>query len=211
MLNSNAEELVTLIQRRAPEYLDLFTARTEQEFETAFNAILERAVRGLERNCKHFASLDEEGLSGVLAQGLSVPGFSVQQEALSKGHVDLTIEMNHCAPARTKLAEAKIYRGPQNHVAGLGQLLSRYTTGRESRGLLIVYFRQKGIAGLVQKIREMMDGEMPLDQQGKTADHALKWSFISVHAHSCGENLEVGHIGCNLHVEPQTAAEAAPA
>jgi hypothetical protein len=30
----------------------------------------------------------------------------------------------------------------------------------------------------------------------------LKWSFLSVHKHSSGEYLEIGHIGCNLYVDP---------
>ena len=36
----------------APAYLDLLTARTEDEFETAFTAILNRAVHHMEKNKK---------------------------------------------------------------------------------------------------------------------------------------------------------------
>ena len=122
------------------------------------------------------------------------------QEAHSNGHVDIIIEADHCTPTRTKLGEAKIYSGFKYHTAGLEQLLGRYTTGREGRGLLIIYVRQKDILGLVSKLRNQMDVILPLKQQGKTEDHILKWSFISTHAHACGDDLEVGHIGCNLHV-----------
>src|SRR5439155_24827751 len=121
----------------------LLNAETDEQFERAFEALLEKAVAHLEKNKVNFSQLDEVGLSGVLAAGLSTPGLSVSQETHSNGHVDLTIEADHCTPARRKLGEAKIYDGPAYHVGGLEQLLGRYTTGREGRGLLVAYFRKK--------------------------------------------------------------------
>jgi hypothetical protein len=118
----------------------------------------------------------------------------------SNGHVDLTIEADHCTPPRRRVGEAKIYRGPAYHIEGLKQLLNRYTTGREGRGLLIVYFRNRDISGLVAKLRRAMDDMLPCEQRGKTGDHTLKWSFLSIHGHSCGDDVQVGHVGCNLHV-----------
>lgn len=198
---NSAAELIEMIRRKAPEYLDLMTAQSDAEFESAFDVLLEKAVEHLEKNKKKFKPLDEEGLTGALAGALSMPGLSVSQEANSNGHVDITIEASHCAPLRKKLGEAKIYDGPSYHVEGLEQLLGRYTTGREGRGLLIVYFRKANIAGLVQKLRSKMDESLPVNQLGPTADHILKWSFVSTHAHSCGEDLQVGHIGCNLYTD----------
>ena len=127
-----------------------------------------------------------------------MPGLTVTRETHSNGHVDLTIEADHCTPTRQKLGEAKIYDGPAYHFKGLEQLLGRYSTGREGRGLLIIYFRKPNITGLVQNLRKQMDISHPCKQQGNTADHVLKWSFLSAHAHDCGDNLEVSHIGCNL-------------
>jgi hypothetical protein len=197
----SAYQLVEMIKRKAPEYLDLLTASTDEEFERAFDALLERAVAQLEKNKTNFRALDEVGLSAALAAGLSMPGLSVSQEAHSNGHVDLTIEADHCTPARRKLGEAKIYDGPAYHVKGLEQLLGRYTTGREGRCLLIEYFRKRDIAGLVKGLRAAMDSDLPLDQRGKTTDHSLRWSFLSLHGHSCGDDVPVGHIGCNLYTE----------
>jgi hypothetical protein len=196
-----ALDLVDQIHRKAPEYLDLLTAGTDDEFELAFDAVLGKAITHLETNKKNFERLDEEGLSGVLVASLSIPGLTVTPETNSNGHVDLTIEADHCVPMRKKLGEAKIYRGPAYHIQGIEQLLGRYTTGREGRGLLIVYFRKKDIAGLVKKLRQRMDDDLPFDQQGPTADYQLKWSFLSAHAHSCGENLHLSHIGCNLYTD----------
>jgi len=197
---NSVEELVDRIRRKAPEYLDLLTADTDDAFEAAFDSLLGSAIARLEGNKTNFRTLDETGLSAVLVAALSIPGLTVTQETHSNGHVDITIEADHCVPARKKLGEAKIYDGPAYHIKGLEQLLGRYTTGREGRGLMIVYVRQKDIAGLVKKLREKMDTDFPMKQKGNTRDHDLKWSFLSFHSHDCGEDLQVGHIGCNLHI-----------
>lgn len=195
--------LVEQIRRKAPAYLDLLTAETDDEFEAAFEMVLDSAVRHLEKNKANFQKLDEVGLSGALAGALSIPGLTVTQESHSNGHVDLTIEADHCFPARIKLGEAKIYDGAAYHVKGLEQLLERYTTGREGRGLIISYVRQRDISGLIKKLRLHMDEVLPLSQMGTSQDHQIQWSFVTVHLHSCGENLQVGHIGCNLYVKSQ--------
>lgn len=200
-VNSSADELIELIKRKAPEYLDLLTAETDSQFEAAFDVLLEKAVRHLEANKTQYAMLDEDGLSSVLAGSLAMPGLTVTRETHSNGHVDLTIHADHCRPARTKLGEAKIYDGPAYHFGGLEQLLGRYTTGREGRGLLIEYYRKSDIAVLVKKLRDKMDQDRPCNQQGSTGDHLLKWSFVSAHGHSSGETVSVGHVGCNLWVD----------
>jgi hypothetical protein len=197
--------LVELMRLKAPEYFALLSAKSESEFDEAFDTIIERAISILETNSKNFVSLNEVGLTGALAMALTMPGLTVTQETNSNGHVDLTVSADHCMPARKKLGEAKIHNGPAYHVAGLKQLLQRYTTGRESRGLVISYVRKKNIAGLVKEIRAHMDKDHPCDQKGETVDHKIKWSFVSTHTHSCGEDLQVSHIGCNLFVENTTA------
>lgn len=190
--------LCELLKQKAPTYFNLLTAKSDIEFETAFDTRLGEVVASLEQNKNKFENLDEDGLSSVLALALSMPGLTVTRETHSNGHVDLTITADHCSPPRLKLGEAKIYRGPAYHFDGLEQLLGRYTTGREGRGLLIVYFRVQNISGLVTKLREKMDNGLPCGQQGLTSDHSMKWSFLSRHSHSCGDALEVSHIGCNL-------------
>ena len=193
--------LIELVKRKAPELLDLITAETDDQFENAFTALLEKVVSDLEINKKHFFELSEDALTAILAIGLRTFGLSVTQQAHSNGHVDITITADHCLPARKKLGEAKIWDGPKYHIEGLKQLLERYTTGREGRGMVIAYFRVKNIAGLMAKLRERMNKERPYGQTTDAVDYVLKWSFVSSHEHSCGETLEVGHIGCNLCTE----------
>jgi hypothetical protein len=193
-------ELFDRIERKAPAYLDLLTAETEREFEEAFTVVLERAVQHLEKNKKNFRKLDEEGLSAALAGALMIPRLTVTQETNSNGHVDLTIEADHCTPARIKLGEAKIYASPSYHLRGMGQLLGRYTTGREAPGLLINYIRKPDIRAIVANLKMEMDKKLPENQMGPCEDHALKWSLLTKHKHSSGEVVSIGHIGCNLHV-----------
>ncbi len=56
-------------------------------------------IRRLERIKVNFQTLNEVGLSGVLAGFVSIPGIlTVTNQAHSNGHVDLTIEANNCVP-----------------------------------------------------------------------------------------------------------------
>ena len=200
MNDSSLLTLVDKITKKAPEYIDLLTAESDEKFETAFDAILGRVIHDLEKNKKNYDELDEEGLTAVIATGLSMPGLKVTQETNSNGHVDIMISVEYCSPVRTKLGEAKIYDGYKYHMGGLEQLLGRYTTGREGRGLLIVYVRKKDIKTKMQDIESRMNKELPHNQSGSTNGHSMKWAFISSHTHSSGEVLDVCHIGCNLHI-----------
>ena len=191
-------DLVRRIERKAPEYLDLLTADSDTEVEQAFNALLDASLRRLESNRTHFASLEEVGLTAVLSVALSAPGLTVTQEAHSNGHVDITIDFDHCLPARRKLGEAKIDRGPRNHVKGLQQLLDRYTTGRELGGLLIVYVQRPDISGRVKKLRNAMDTSKPRRQKGATRDHLLQWAFTSTHMLNSGDPHDISHVACNM-------------
>ena len=193
--------LFDLLKQKAPELLNLYCAKTDQQFDDAFDSMVERGVMNLEANSKNYVSLDETDLSGVFAAALTMPGVTVIQEAHSNGHVDIIIQADHCSPVRKRLCEAKIYAGPEYHISGLKQLLDRYTTGREGRGIVLSYVRKQGISGLVTLIRERMDNKLPCGQTGNTTDHPLKWSFKSSHNHSCGDVLDVCHVSCNLYFE----------
>jgi hypothetical protein len=131
---------------------------------------------------------------------MSIPGLTVTQETNSNGHVDLTIDADHCSPARVKLGEAKIYSSPSYHIKGISQLLGRYTTGREIPGLLINYVRKQDIKGITAKLRTEMNKQLPEKQTGPCEDHKLKWSLSTKHKHSSGEVVTIEHVGCNLYL-----------
>jgi hypothetical protein len=145
-MNQDKDSLAALVERyqnRKPEILDIISSESEEEFEKAFLALLEKAITHLEKNKKNFAPLGEVGLTGVLAGCFIGVGLIVTQETNSNGHVDLTIVADHCNPVITKLGEAKIFNYYARHISGLEQLLDRYLTGRESCSLLIEYVKKE--------------------------------------------------------------------
>lgn len=193
-------DLTNQLLQQSPEHLDLFASLTDDEFQIAFDSLLGKALAGLEESKKGFQSLDEPALSAVLRLAMLVPGLSVALEQHSNGHADLTFESYRLGIARRILGEAKIYDGPKYHIDGVGQLLG-YMTGRELRGLMVVYMRKANGSVLMKKIRDTMDGVKPGNQQGITTSHLLKWAFDSSHLHTCGDNVRISHVACNLYVD----------
>jgi hypothetical protein len=197
-------DLADQLRQQSPEHLDLFASLTDDQFQLAIDTLLNKAWSGLEEIKKGLQSLDEPTLSGVLRLAMLTPGLSVSLEQYSNGHADLTIESYRLGVARRILGEAKIHDGPRYHIDGVKQLLG-YMTGRELRGLMVVYMRKANGSVLMKKIRDTMDDEKPADQQSLTTPHAIRWAFDSNHLHSCGDNIRVSHVACNLHVEGDSA------
>jgi hypothetical protein len=198
--SSTLYDLADRLRQFSPEHLDVFASLSDDEFQLTFDALLGKALDGMEKNKKNFQSLDEPALSGVLALAMTVPGLSVTQEENSNGHADLTFDSYHLGIARRILGEAKIHDGPKYHFDGLKQLLG-YMTGRELRGLMVVYMKKPNGSVLMQKVRDTMDADKPEEQQGPTQNHALKWAFDSNHLHPCGDSMRVSHVACNLFVK----------
>jgi hypothetical protein len=204
---SHGDRFYRMICRKAPSYVRLIEAQSDDEFDNAFDELLARVIARMEENKSWLSKLDEECITEHLAMGLMIPGLTVNRERHSNGHVDVTIEADHSTPIRKKLGEAKIYNGYAYHVGGLEQLLTRYSTGRECRGLLIVYFKKENLLGLVEKLRHEMDERLPCAQQGKSSDYAERWWFLTSHAHDTGQRLPVAHVICNLyHASPTSAS-----
>lgn len=193
-------ELTDQLRWQSPEHLDLFASLSDDDFQIAFDSLLGKALAGLEESKNGFQSLDEPALSAVLRLAMLVPGLSVVLEQHSNGHADLTFESYRLGMARRILGEAKIYDGPKYHIDGVGQLLG-YMTGRELRGLMVVYMRKANGAKLMEDVRNKMDTAKPEKQQGKTTAHPLKWAFDTNHLHSSGDNIRITHVACNLYVD----------
>ena len=63
-----------------------------------------------------------------------------------------------------------------------GNVLGRYTTGREGSGLLISYVRKNEHQGNYREVeKRRWDAELPENQVGLCADHSLKWSLMTRH------------------------------
>lgn len=199
----SAQTLVRMMQERGGRILDLLTSADEEVIDEAFDAIVEDAVFQLESAKKLYVSLKEDGLSSVLAMAIRMPGIDVVREGYTNGHVDLTITLTNRSPIVKILAEAKLYDGPQYHLDGLTQLFARYMTGRERKGILVVYFRKENIKLFTENTRKRMDADRPFNQAGICTDHRLRFSFKSKHPHTCGETLSIDHIACDLFVSPE--------
>jgi len=192
-------DLTDQLRRQSPEHLDLFASLSDDEFQIAFDSLLSKSLAGMEESKSIFQALHEPALSAILRLAIMVPGLSVSLEQHSNGHADLTFESYRMGISRRILGEAKIYDGPQYHIDGVKQLLG-YMTGREIRGLMVVYMRKANGAGLMKKIRAVMNTELPSKQLGQTTSHPMKWAFDSSHTHTCGDDIRVSHVACNLYV-----------
>src|SRR5688572_22181054 len=90
-MGTNLSELTAWLEKNEPDYLDLVTAQTEDEFDAALIPLLARTVDHLESNSTNFRGLGETGLTAALVGCLSGFGLRVTQETHSNGHVDVTI------------------------------------------------------------------------------------------------------------------------
>jgi hypothetical protein len=198
--SSTLYELTDRIRQFSPEHLDVFASLSDDEFQFAFDSLLGKALDGMEKSKVQFQGLDEPSLSAVLKLAMTMPGLSVRLEEHSNGHADLIFECYRLGIARHILGEAKIYDGPKYHIDGLKQLLG-YMTGRELRGLMVVYMRKANGTLLMQKVRDAMDADKPAGQQGLTKPHSLKWAFDSNNTLVSGDCLQISHVVCNLYVE----------
>lgn len=182
-----------------PVLRKLFQARTAEEFDDFLDRHFEDCVQRMEAEAHHLTTDSEEKLSAFLAATLSMPGLAVTREGYSNGRVDLTIKAESMVLPEQRLAEAKIYAGPAYHAQAIEQLVSRYSTGRQSRGYVVEYFKKPGIAELVLKLRKKADVDLPVHQHGATCDHPMKWAYVSNHMHVSAELIHVVHVNVNLH------------
>ena len=182
-----------------PVLRKLFEAKTAEQFDNFLDLHFEECVQRMEAEAHHLNGDCEEKLSAFLAAALSMPGLSVVREGYSNGRVDLTLKSESVISTEKRLAEAKIYSGPSYHSKAIAQLISRYSTGRQSRGYVLEYVASPDISNIVLKLRNKADKELPVEQVGCTEDRTMKWSYNSHHRHSSGELINVVHINVNLH------------
>lgn len=182
-----------------PVLRKLFQAGTAEEFDDFLDRHFEECVQRMEAEAHHLMDDSEEKLSAFLAAALRMPGLDVIREGYSNGHVDLTIKSESMTFPQRRLAEAKIYAGPAYHVQAIEQLIARYSTGRQSRGYVVEYFKKPGIAELVLRLRKKADVDLPMRQHGTTGDHRMRWAYISDHRHASEELIHVVHINVNLY------------
>ena len=206
MINSEDTGLnfLRLLGSSFPGYHDLLRATSDKEFDDTFDGMLVNVICDIEKDAKNLGSLNENGLTSVISIAMNqIFGVKAKREENSNGHVDLTIDVEF-PRQRRRLGEAKIYSGYSYHKSGVNQLLNRYTTGREGRGMLIVYVKESNIKEKIDNLLEAMNQEKPCGQIGEACALPFRWSFLSNHLHHSGETMDLGHYGCNLYIHNET-------
>jgi hypothetical protein len=195
----SGDTLLALAQVLPTPLLDLLTATSKEQFDRAFSEIVSGAIEQIERDSYNLNKLCENALSGEVVR--SINGTLILQltrEESSNGHVDLTFHAPLCRPPKRVLGEAKIFNYYRWHKDGLTQLVSRYSTGREERGLLLVFVKTDRIKDRMETLRAELDEKRPCEQTAACANHCVRWSFVTTHEHTSNEHVEVWHLGCNL-------------
>ena len=196
------DTLHAMFQRFAPLMPLLDPRSTAEQQEEALEALIDEGVRWLEDNANNLTGEKEDGLSTTLAGKISIPGLlRADRERNINGHVDIVIEIESVRPQRRWLAEAKCWRGPAYHVAGLQQLLG-YTPGRGRSAYVFDYVRERDISTKWTGLQSHLDATPLAGQLGGCTVLAGDWRFESRHLHCSGKEVRVVHIGVNLFRGP---------
>lgn len=194
--DSSLERLLGLLEAHNSNLKDLLLAKTEPEFIVATEGAIERAMRTIENGSKEYATLNEPGLSHLLADCLNLMGWRASAETNNNGHVDVVVE---CSFGRhwKYLGECKLHKGYQYHVDGCEQLLG-YCTGRERRAFCMDFISATDAFKKMKKLRAEMDAHRPLKQKAAGTVHSIVGGFLTSHDHESGAVVEILHLGCSV-------------
>jgi hypothetical protein len=196
-MRASPDALLTWAQRYPQLALLFDPSGSIEEHDQAIERLIDEAVRWLEDNANDLEGARENLLSTTLAGKISLPGLRATRERNVKGHVDITIEIEHSYPHRRWLAEAKIWGGPKYHIDGMNQLLG-YMNGRDRSGYVFDYVQEQDIEGKWSRLKKSLDAGKPLKQLRKVKDIAGPWTFETHHQHSSGATIRLVHYGVNL-------------
>jgi hypothetical protein len=192
--DSSLARYIGILQTHNPHLAQLLKAETEEEFVVATEGALEYVTRTIESGAKQYASLNERGLSTLLADLLKAAGYRATAERNVNGHVDVVIE-HYFGQQWKYLGECKIHKSFQYHIDGCKQLLG-YCTGRELRAFCLDFFRSGKMFEKLEKLRRRMDEVKPLSQSKQSVLHSIQGGFITSHTHESGRDVELLHFGC---------------
>lgn len=194
--NSTLERLLGLLEGHNSNLKDLLLAKTELDFIGATEGAIERVMKTIENGSKEYATLNEPGLSHLLADCLNLMGWRATAETNNNGHVDVVVECAFGGHWRY-LGECKLHKGYQYHVDGCEQLLG-YCTGRERRAFCVDFIKTTDAFEKMKKLRASMDKKLPLRQKAAGANHSILGAFLTRHDHKSGAVVEILHLGCSV-------------
>lgn len=194
--DDSLERLLAILEGHNPNLVDLLRARTDQEFMTATEGVLERAMNTIERGAKEYSRLGDRGLSQLLTDCLAFSGYRATAETNNNEHVDVVVECSFGRPWRY-LGECKFHRGYKYHVDGCKQLLG-YCTGRDRRAFCMDFINTADAFKKMAKLRKDMDRKRPLKQTTAGSDHRILGAFLTSHDHTSGAIVEILHLVCSV-------------
>jgi hypothetical protein len=196
---ASLEYLLAFLQAHNPELLAVMTAVNVEEFSSAVEQGLDRAIVVIESGAKRYSGLDERALSRLLADLIAAFGFNAAAERDSNGHCDLVVE--HLLRKQWRyLGECKIHRTPKYHESGCEQVLG-YCGGQESRAFCLDFFKKAGMQKRLALVRTHFDSKLPLKQVEPSKERLVtKGAFTTKHSHRTGAEIEILHLGCSVAV-----------
>jgi len=180
--------------------IDVRWPHSHEAFITQLYEILDQVIRRVEDDADVHYTADEETISRSVVRQLQQAGYLASAETHVRGHVDITV--NSADGTRCWLGESKIHRKYDDLTQALLQLISRYATGRDPDGGLLILVQNKGCDKVVTRWRKHLktvraEGLLRIEQD------VTRRCFRSLHEHDSGAEYCVRHMGIHLYYAPR--------
>ncbi len=118
-------------------------------------SVMDNMTKVMERSPQTFAKMDEEDIREHFLVQLNgqYEGQATGETFNAHGKTDILVRSEG---RNIFIAECKIWRGQTSFLDAVDQLLS-YLTWRDTKSALVIFNKNKGLSGVVTKIREVMD------------------------------------------------------
>jgi hypothetical protein len=161
---------------------------------------LDAIIRTLESDADLFDAASEVAISRQIVRQLERAGYLATAEEHTRGHVDITVRSGD--RKRDWLGESKRHKDNSYLAAGLVQLLSRYATGRDADGGLLIFVQKKGCDRMVAAWRRYLETKS-LERLERCEDDPTARCFRSIHIHDAGSPYTIRHMAVHLFFAPR--------
>lgn len=183
-------------------------ARSGRDGKARFLEVLEKdfdlSIRELEDNAQHHQDSSEDALTRILVGPLRLLGYDAKSDPNTRGHVDILVESRRLN--LKWIGEAKKHAGYDKDVEGVLQLITRYTSGADDHGAVVLYVFNRNAARMTAEWRTVLTDEPRCETIRLIDDARTVFRFRSVHRHPSGIEYMVRHHIVLLHHDPQDAS-----
>jgi hypothetical protein len=173
---------------------------SQEVFITQLYEILDEVIRRVEEDADVHRTADEVAISRTVVRQLQQAGYSASAETPVRGHVDILV--NSADGTRCWIGESKIHRKYEDLTQALLQLISRYATGRDPDGGLLILVKHKGCDEVLKRWRKHLQ-TVRTEGLIRTERDVTPRCFRSVHEHDSGAEYCVRHMGVHLYYAPR--------